>query len=278
MAPAGFGFRIATAPLRDQPRAHLMSKQFPWYDSVWLRRYVAAKQVIARVRPALLPDFVRAFDRFRTRPDFTVRPVDRVFDDATMARIREVIRTLQVQRLEAHEARAMGRFIVHDDPWFTELQASVTSLVSGLVGETVEPSYYFLSLYTKLGVCPIHMDSPEAKWTLDLCLDQTEPWPIHFSRVVPWPEDFHHDGDDWQEWIKRTPELQFESHALEPGKAVVFSGSSQWHYRERLPQAGQKHFCNLLFFHYVPAGLRELSRPKNWPRLFDLPELADAVK
>ena len=255
-----------------------MSKKFPWYDSVWLRRYVAAKEIIGCVRPELLPRFVQAFEPFRTRPDFTLRRVDRVFDDATMAKIKAVVHTLNIQRLEAHEARAMGRFIVHDDPYFTELQRTTTSLVSELVGESVEPSYNFLSLYTKLGVCPVHMDAPEAKWTLDFCIEQSEPWPIHFSAIQPWPEDFHYEGDDWQEWIKRSPELRFESHALEPGRAVVFSGSSQWHYRDPLPQTGQKHFCNLLFFHYVPAGLRELSQPKNWPRLFDLPELADALR
>lgn len=255
-----------------------MSKQFPWYDSVWLRRYVAAKQIIARVRPALLPDFVHAFDRFRTRPDFTVRHLDRVFDDPTMTRVRELVHTLKIQQLEAHEARSMGRFIVHNEAYFTELQASVTSLVSEQVGEAVEPSYNFLSLYTKMGVCPVHMDSPEAKWTLDLCLEQTEPWPIHFSRVLPWPEDYESPGADWAERIKQSPEAEFQSCALEPGQAVIFSGSSQWHYRDQLPQAGQKHFCNLLFFHYVPAGMREISRPKNWPRLFELPELAEATQ
>lgn len=254
-----------------------MSKPFPWYDSVWLRKYVAARELVERVRPARLPDFVRAFEPFRTRPDFAVRCVDRVFDDGIMARIRDLVRTLNIQRLEAHEARAMGRFIVHDEPYFTELQSTIAPLVGELVGEPVEPSYNFLSLYTKLGVCPVHLDAPQAKWTLDLCIEQSEPWPIHFSRVVPWPEEFPYEGEDWQEWIKRSPGLQFQSHALEPGQALIFSGSSQWHYREPLPRDDRKHFCTLLFLHYVPAGLGELSRPKNWPRLFDLPELAEAV-
>lgn len=254
-----------------------MSKKFPWYDAVWLNRYVAAKKVIERVRPELLESFMQAFEPFRTRPDFAIRQLDRVFDDATMEKIKELVRTLNIQRLEAHEARAMGRFVVHDDPYFTELQASLTDRVSELVEEKVEPSYNFLSLYTKMGVCPVHMDAPEAKWTLDFCIEQSEPWPIHFSEIQPWPEDFPYEGEDWQDWIKKDAGLRFESYSLEPGKAVVFSGSSQWHYRDQLAQTGPKPFCNLLFFHYVPAGLRELSRPKNWPRLFDLPELAEAV-
>ena len=31
------------------------------------------------------------------------------------------------------------------------------------------------------------MDAPDAKWTLDLCNEQSDAWPIHFSRIMPWP-------------------------------------------------------------------------------------------
>ncbi len=35
-----------------------------------------------------------------------------------------------------------------------------------------------------------HMDAPDAMWTLDICLEQSEPWPISFSQPVDWPENF----------------------------------------------------------------------------------------
>jgi hypothetical protein len=168
--------------------------------------------------------------------------------------------------------------VVHNHPYFTELQRSTTALVSELAGEPVEPIYNFLSLYSKFGVCPVHLDAPEAKWTLDICIEQTEPWPIHFSQIVPWPEELPYQGDDWQEQIKRAPELKFQSYTLHPGQALLFSGSSQWHYRDRLSTNGAQHSCKLLFFHFVPQGTLELSQPKNWPKLFALPELAEVLR
>lgn len=254
-----------------------MNQGFPWYDSLWLRQYVAAKQVIERVCPERLAHFEDAFEKLRTRPDFSACRVDRVFDEPTMASVREAVNSISADKLELHEARSFRRFVVHDQPYFTELQVATEALVSGLVGEAVESNYNFLSMYSNLGTCSVHMDSPQAKWTLDLCLDQSAPWPIHFSQVVPWPEESSFQGDDWENQIKRTPGIRFESHELEPGEAVIFSGSSQWHYRDQMSTIGPSHFCNLLFFHFVPRGTRELTKPKNWPKIFDIQELAEVV-
>lgn len=249
------------------------SGAFPWYDSGWLSRYLGAEATLKRFRPDVLPSFVEAFRVLHTRPDFAVRRL-RPFDEATLADIRSTVASLRPPDLELHEARRFGRFVVHDHPWFTALQERTVPLMSELVGEPVEPSYNFLSLYTERGVCAVHMDAPEAKWTLDLCVDQSAPWPIHFSQVLPWPNLAGEGwGDDWEESIKRSPAHRFESHALEPGEAVAFSGSSQWHYREPMPAAAGRSFCTLLFFHYVPAGTRRLIQPEEWARIFGVAEL-----
>lgn len=99
-------------------------------------------------------------------------------------------------------------------------------------------------------------------------------WPLHLSEVVPWPENFLYADADWDVRIKSTPTLRFSSHALEPGNAVLFSGSSQWHFREPHPGTGRGHFCDLVFFHFVPAGTRELVEPSNWVDIFSAPGLA----
>ncbi len=255
-----------------------MKTPFPWYDAVWLNQYVAAKVIIERLRPGLLPRFVESFDRFRTRPDFAVQQIGPVFDETTMAKIKDTIRALRVDKIKTHETSTFGRLIVHNNPYFTELQATLTARISELAGEAVMPCYNFLSLYSKFGVCPVHMDAPTAKWPLDICIEQTDPWPIQFSQIVPWPEDYKYQGDDWQEWIKRSPELTFTAYTLQPNQALLFSGSSQWHYRDPLPPAGNQGSCKLLFFHFVPKDLYELSRPETWARLFDLPELAAIAK
>lgn len=251
------------------------SEMYPWYDSVWLTRYRSATAIIEGVRPDVLPAFVDAFRIFHTRSDFDVRVLDRIFDDATMAEIRRTIRRLSPSDLELHEARRFGRFVVHDHPYFTALHQRLVPLVSDVVSEAVEPAYNFLSLYGHRGVCPLHMDSPEAKWTLDVCIDESGRWPIHFSQVCSWPDSAPESppAPDWQERIKRSPSLRFTECRLEPAQAVVFSGSSQWHYRDPIPQASGRTFAELLFFHFVPAGSAELVRPANWPRLFGIPEL-----
>ena len=252
------------------------SPVYPWYDSVWLAKYVRAKAIIQMVRPDALTAFVDAFRILRTRPDFQVRLFERPFDDYTLHEIRRVVQSLRPTDLELHEVRAFGRFVVHGHPFFTELQQRTVPLVSEAVGEAVEMSYNFLSLYAAQGVCPPHMDSPKAKWTLDLCVNQSVPWPIHFSQVCPWPDAEAETWPDegWENSIKHSQSLHFTPYTLQPGQAVVFSGSSQWHYREAIPAAGVRHFCDLLFFHFIPSGTAELVRPNTWARLFGIAELS----
>ena len=254
------------------------SGRYPWYDSQWLQRFGAAKQVVRTVRPTALAAFIDAFRVLETPADFDVALLDTVFSEDVFAEIRRVAATLKPTDVELHELRSFGRFVVHDNAFFTKLQHQITPVVEGIVGEALDPSYNFLSLYrAPLGVCRVHMDAPSAKWTLDICVNQSAPWPIYFSQVQPWPEtDWGMSSDeDWETQIKQSPSLTFTPHTLQPGQAVVFSGSSQWHYRDAIPAAGGRQFCDLLFFHYIPKGSAELIKPTNWARLFGIPELSE---
>lgn len=261
----------------------LNSRLYPWYDSVWLEHYTRAKQTIRDVKPTALDAFEEAMLPLRTHPEFRVKVLDRVLDGASLEKIRQIVKALRPMELELHEAQQFKRFIVHDHPYFTELQQQLTALMSDAVNEAVEPCYNFLSLYTAAGVCPVHMDSPEAKWTLDICLNQSEPWPLWISDVQPWPEAGPDSsapawwGNDWEQSIKQSPTSRFTAYAMEPGQGIVFSGSSQWHYRNAMPAGSVASYCDLLFFHFVPVGTSELVSPANWARWFDIPELARGV-
>lgn len=252
-----------------------MSDDPKWYDSVWLSAYYAAKDIVARVAPGRMEEFVRSFDVLRTSPEFSARHLPQIIDPALLEQIREVVRAIPREKYELHEMQSFGRFIVHDYPEITALQATLVDQVSEWAGEAVEPSYNFLSLYTRMGVCEPHLDSPSAKWTLDICLDQSEPWPIHFSQIVPWPEQRPRLSDDWREEIKANDLLQFRALELHPGDAILFSGSSQWHYRDALPRDGVKRHCDLVFLHFIPCGTGEIVCPMNWSQLFGIPELAE---
>ena len=157
------------------------SRLYPWYDSVWLTKYEMAKAIIRTVRPDGLAEFIDAFRVFHTRSDFKARLLERPFDDATLVEISREVKSLRPTDLKLHEARRFGRIVVQHHPFFTELQQRVVPLVNEVAGEVVEASYNFLSLYTAMGVCPLHLDAPRAKWTFDLCVDQSVPWPIYLA-------------------------------------------------------------------------------------------------
>ena len=249
------------------------SEAYPWYDSLWLSAFARARRTMRKVAPHRLREFESAFNVFRTDPRFEAQLLKHVFDDATMDEVRHAAASVAPAQLKMHEARMFKRFVLQDHPFFNELQQRLIDRVSAAVGEPLEAYYNILSLYGAQGVCPLHMDAPFAKWTLDLCLSQSVPWPIHFSPVVPWPEPGIY-GTDWQERIREENEGRFSSFVLEPAQSVLFAGSSQWHYRDPMP-GGASDFCDLLFFHFIPRGSRELVEPANWAALFGIPELVE---
>ena len=240
-----------------------------WYDAHFLRRLEAAKEYLGLVRPDSLDGFVRAFDILLPAEGFAPVAIDDLFDAATQQKIRKVSRTIPADRLSAAEMEDFGRHIVHDHPWFVELQQQLAPRISALAGRELECGYNFLSLYRGGGKCDPHMDSPLAMYTLDYCIEQSEDWPIWFSKVCDWPSAEAIRSWDAQA-IKADPALAFRAYRLQPGKALLFNGSSQWHYRDALAANG---FCSLLFFHYFPKGAAKLVRPVLWSQHFDIPEL-----
>lgn len=240
-----------------------------WYDSHFVRRFEVAKLYLSQVRPDALEPFVRGFDVLLPPAGFRNVVIDDLFDAATHELIREAVRAIPEEYLKTYEMRDFGRHIVHDYPLFVELQRHLLPRMSALVGRDLEPGYNFLSLYGGAGRCDPHMDEPGSMFTLDYCIDQSHDWPIWFSKVVDWPTVETMRNWDAQA-IRTDPALEFRPHLLKPGQALLFNGSSQWHYRDAISPGG---FCNLLFFHYYPVGCKSLIWPHLWPERFDIPEL-----
>lgn len=253
-------------------------RRFPWYDSVWLRRYSAAVEFIGHTHPEKLDTFVDALHPLRTRKDFKVRRFAGLLGERRLKEVRECVAAIPPSELERGEGQRFGRTVVHNHPPFTALQAELLPLVSEAVGEAVEISYNFLSLYSSAGVCEPHIDAPTAKWTLDICIENSIRWPLFVSQTIDWPESFPIGESDWREMVFCDTSLAFAAYEIAPGDGLVFSGSSQWHYRPALARTGGSDFCHLLFFHFLPAGMNEIAKPKNWPRLFGVQELAWVVE
>lgn len=241
----------------------------PWYDAQFLQIFESAKRYLATVRPDTVDGFVEAFAPLRTPRDFRIKQLPQLFDAATVATIRHEVSSLREEDFNRDEVAGFGRTIMRDTAFFTRLQRELVPLVSDLVGTAVEGGYNFLSRYGNTGRCDPHMDSPVCMYTLDYCVDQDVEWPIHFSNVVDWPTAEMLNSFD-PATVLADPSLTFEQHVLKPNDAILFAGSSQWHYREAMPAPG---FCTLLFLHYYPAVLRPLLHLTDWPAALGIPEL-----
>lgn len=252
-----------------------MSKlEFPWYDSQWLGLYYQACELVQKATPNKLQSFERSFDVLRTDKNFTPVSLSGHFHNK-LSELKQVIDELPKEQLEQHELFTFGRHVVHNHSYATNLQNNLTGFVSELAGEELEPAYNFLAMYHNFGYCEPHMDSPISKWTLDICIEQSDIWPIFFSQIVSWPtpKENRERSAQWQKEILMDERLKFNEYLMQPGDAVFFSGSSQWHYRPRIKQRQEQNFCHLLFLHYIPKGTADLINPNRWAELFNIPEL-----
>lgn len=263
---------------------------FPWYDSIWLQAYGQARSLVSVRIPHRLAEFEAAFRPLQTAPGFKTKELKNFIKPAVLESFRDTIQRLEPQWIESHEFLSFGREVVQDHPDIAQFQQSQIPLVSELADEPLVPSYNFLSLYNNLGVCEPHLDAPTSKWTLDLCINQNDAWPIHLSDVNPWPLDLElasapdpelkkdgkkdsKIGEQWQSEILTKYQAQFKAHVMTPGDALFFSGSSQWHFRSRIPRRHTHNFCHLIFLHYVPEHCEALLDPLLWSEYLAMPEL-----
>jgi len=252
----------AVSALRDVGRV-------PWYDAHFLKQYEAARKYLSLVRPSVLSEFEDGFEPIRQVEDKPIEIQPDFYPADLHEEIREIARSIPKRHLELHEMEDFGRHVVHDHDFFNALQRKVLPRVEDMAERKLEPGYNFLSLYGGEGKCAPHMDEPESMYTLDYCIDQSEAWPIYFSNLVQWP-----DSQAMENWkpadVLEDADIRFTEHNLEPNQALLFTGSSRWHYRNSIKPGG---FCSLLFFHYFPAGCSNLIYPERWGDQFEIEEL-----
>jgi len=149
------------------------------------------------------------------------------------------------------------RHYAHNVPFFVGIHKQLAEFASDLFGEKVKPSYCFLSMYEDNGICPLHIDRPQCRYTIDYLIrqEQSESWPIHIGdhmtdeqrAALDEAGEGHPEGDAIQ---ARIDQESWHTVLLNPNDAVCYSGTHSWHYRsERL-----KGKADLVFFHFVPVG------------------------
>jgi hypothetical protein len=128
------------------------------------------------------------------------------------------------------------RFVAHNDPFGSFLNAQLTGVVGTVVGRRVKPSYAYLAAYQSGSILKSHTDREQCEYTITFCVDAApEPagkceWSINLDTQAGTVRLFQ-----------------------EIGEGLLFLGRRFPHHRDRLPM-GRSVTCLLL--HFVDDGFR----------------------
>lgn len=169
--------------------------------------------------------------------------IKNLLDPATLAIFRSLVGKLKNGPLTEQDPSTFGRQYCVNPQVLSEFHSSFTQLMSQTFNKPLKPSYSFLSMYFEgAGICPPHWDRPQCYATLDICIDQKQVWPLHVNDV---------DTRDPKTLTPDELRLVMENsvaYKLEPGDAIIYSGTHHTHWRKRI-QPG--NHCDLVFFHFV---------------------------
>jgi hypothetical protein len=116
------------------------------------------------------------------------------------------------------------RYYLHNPSFLKVMHKKLLPLAQEKFNTELKMSYSFLSMYIKgIGICPLHTDRPQCRYSIDLCLDQISPWPIFINDV---------------------------EYLLQPNEALLYSGVEHPHYRNKIQP---DNYVSLAFFHFVDA-------------------------
>lgn len=146
-----------------------------------------------------------------------------LFSEETHKKIIEFIKSEAY--LVEHDTNTFKRTGAHNIPFFVYIHHQLIDFASEIFGEKVKPSYVYTSLYGNEGICPLHTDRPQCKYTIDYCIDQDKEWEIYV--------------DD-------------KPYILQPNDALCYSGTDNPHYRNKI----EGQYCWLSFFHFVPVDFK----------------------
>lgn len=190
-------------------------------------------------------------------PKYTTTPVviRDLFDADIYQQIIEFMDTYVPMIPVAVDATQFNRRYTNNVGFFVNIHNQLADYASDLFGEKVKPSYSFLSMYNKGGQCPLHIDRPQCRYTIDYLIrqEQSEPWPI---RIGPSMSDEERDQiavphPETTDEIKQIVDtVKWTEAHLGNNDAVCYSGTNAWHYRP----TKSKGKADLVFFHFVPEA------------------------
>jgi len=182
--------------------------------------------------------------------------VENFFSEATHDGIKKFVNEIVPLLPTEVDEKDFIREYIHNVPFFVDIHHQLTDFASECFGEQVKPSYCFLSMYKEGGMCPLHIDRPQCRYTIDYLIQttQSEQWPIKISDILS-----QEQLDSILEKKLSHPETDeiinmiinhntWSTINLTENQAVLYSGTHSWHYR---PETLVKT-SDLVFFHFVP--------------------------
>jgi hypothetical protein len=160
---------------------------------------------------------------------------------------------LSADRREQDGPGKFGRRYAHNLPFFVSIHHQLKEYASEIFGVEVKPSYSFLSMYDKGGKCPLHVDRPQCRYTIDYLIrqDSSKPWPINIGPQMSDDDvakiEVPHPATK-KEIKSVIDSVDWSSCLLNPNDAVCYSGTNAWHYRPTASVGA----ADLVFFHFVP--------------------------
>jgi hypothetical protein len=158
---------------------------------------------------------------------------------------------------EEDSPNKFGRKYAHNLPFFVDIHHQLSDYASEIFGRKVKPSYVFLSMYKDGGQCPLHIDRPQCRYTIDYLIRQDDkaPWPIHIGPEMTDSErakisNGHPEYGEQRDSVISS--VDWTSCELMPNDAVCYSGTNAWHYRP----TKSKGCADLAFFHFVPSSFK----------------------
>jgi hypothetical protein len=146
--------------------------------------------------------------------------VKNVLDAEKLHQLRDYLKLVLKKPDLMFHCTIFNRYALHDSPYLQQLHKEIKPFMEKLMEKELEITYSYLSMYDSNGYCPPHRDRNVCQWTLDLCVNQDKQWPLFVE-----DKTFH----------------------LKENEALVYSGTDQLHWRERIHTNGH---CDLVFFHF----------------------------
>jgi hypothetical protein len=152
-----------------------------------------------------------------------------------LASLRQYYRELtKAGEFKPDEAQGSKRVWMHNEPMSRFFHHQLTTVISDLAGEPVQPSFAFVWCYRGRSELPKHLDREQCEFTVSLCVDFT-PEPQGSTR--------------WPIYVETEQGLVTIQQAL--GEGLLFRGRDLPHYRNSLPPGCTS---TSVLFHFVPRG------------------------